>query len=194
MKNLLILLALLTLPAVCLAEASEHMVDTEKSKILWTGRKVTGAHNGHLSLSSGKVSIKDGKVTAGEFTIDMNTIVNEDIKSEGTRKQLEGHLKSDDFFSVAKFPLASFKITGTETKDDKQLITGDLTVKGISNPITIPAVVTEQDGKYVATAKVMMDRSKWDVRYNSGSFFDIKALGDKLIYDDMEIELKLYTR
>ncbi len=174
--------------------ASNYKVDTKKSGINWVGEKVTGKHNGTVNLDSGELKVKDGKFF-GEFTIDMTSITNQDIEDETYKKKLESHLKSDDFFSVEKHPGATFKISAVEKYEAKEgetanhIITGKLTIKDITHEIKFPATISFEKDTFTATAKFTIDRVKWDVRYNSGSFFE--NLGDKLIYDDIQLELNL---
>ncbi|MEX2590589.1 MAG: YceI family protein [Chitinophagales bacterium] len=163
-------------------------VDTKASTLEWIGKKVTGKHNGTIQVKSGNVSLTKGKLS-GNFTIDMTTIENNDLEGEYKTK-LENHLKSDDFFSVEKFPTSTFKITkAVDEGNGKYEITGDLTIKGITNPVTFPATISVIDGELRADANITFDRSKWKVKYGSGSFFD--DLGDKMIYDDVYLSLSL---
>ena len=169
-------------------------VDTTQSHITWLGKKVLGQHDGRVKLADGSVSLdQDGKVVAGAFAIDMSSIENIDMKdSPKDQGKLEGHLKSPDFFNVEKFPTAQFKISSVkEGSEGASEIVGNLTVKGITVPVTIPAKIVEKDGVYTATAELSIDRTKWDIRYNSGSFFDPANLGDKLIKDEIAIGLHL---
>ncbi len=172
-----------------------HKVDVNKSKLGWEGRKVTGAHHGTINLKDGSLEFADGKLSGGEFTIDMNSMVNLDLEDETWNKKLIDHLKSDDFFSVKKYPVAKFKITDVKNYKDSNteanyLLIGDLTIKGITHPIEFPAIVKQEKNTVSASAKIEVDRSKFDVRFGSGSFF--KGLGDKMIYDNftMTVDLK----
>lgn len=161
------------------------------STIKWTGAKVGGSHNGTITLSDGNLEMKDGMLTGGSFEIDMTTINCEDLQGEYKGK-LEGHLKSDDFFGVEKFPKANFSITKAVPQGPgKYKIEGDLTIKGITKSIKFPAIVEESDDAYTATAEITVDRSEYDVKYGSGSFFD--GLGDKVIYDDFTLAVSLTT-
>ena len=174
--------------------AQSYTIDASKSTVNWHGEKVTGEHTGTIQLKSGALNV-DGYKMTGEFQIDMTTIANTDIGSDEMRGKLEGHLKSDDFFSVASHPTATFKITKTSPLKEREgskanfRITGDLTIKGITHEISFPAHVETSEGGVMAKAKVTIDRSKWEVRYGSGTFFD--NLGNKLIYDDFHLELAL---
>lgn len=165
-------------------------VNVDKSEIIWKGYKVTGSHHGIVQLKDGKLDMKDGKLAGGSFVIDMASITVKDMTGEYAQK-LEGHLKSDDFFGVQKFPTAKFVITqaipyGTP---GTYKIVGNLTIKETTKTIKFQANVKEEAGSTVATADIKLDRSEFDVRYGSGSFFD--NLGDKTIYDEFDLEVKL---
>jgi len=169
----------------------EVKVDTDSSKIAWVGKKVTGQHNGTVNIKTGALEMEKGEVIGGSFVIDMSSINVLDLEGE-YKDKLMGHLRSDDFFSVEKHPTAKFVITSinkSEATDATHFIAGDLTIKGITNKITFPANVTVKDGKANAKASFELDRTKWQVKYGSGSFFD--GLGDKMIYDDFELTVNL---
>jgi len=172
----------------------ELTVDTAASKLAWVGKKVTGQHNGTVKIKSGGLEVDGDKITGGSFVIDMTSIDVEDLSGE-MKGKLMGHLRSDDFFSVDKYPTATFTITSVDKSDATNathFIAGDLTIKGKTNKVTFPATVNMVGNKVNATAKFDLDRTKWDIRYGSGSFFD--GLGDKMIYDDFEIDLMLSTK
>lgn len=160
-------------------------VNTDKSEITWKGEKVTGSHYGKVNVKSGKLDIQNDKLVGGKVVVDMTSITNDDLEGEWNTK-LVGHLKSDDFFGVETYPTATFTIQrAVEAANGEYTVTGDLTIKGKTNPIKFKAYL--KDG--VATANITVDRSKYDVRYGSGSFFD--NLGDKTIYDNFDLEVKL---
>lgn len=176
------------------AEKETFTIDTEKSEIRWLGKKLAGKHNGTVKLSSGSVALTEGAITEGTFVLDMLSIMNEDIESPKWRKKLEDHLKSADFFNVSTFPEGKFTIKGSEKQSsDTVLIRGELAIKGISLPVSLVASIAQKGDVYVATGKATIDRTKWDIRYNSGKWFDPATLGDKLIYDDIEIEVTVVT-
>ncbi len=163
-----------------------YNADTEASVLNWKGSKPTGDHNGTVNIKSGYFNVSDDAMT-GEFDIDMTSIVDLDLEAGSKyNTKLVNHLKSEDFFSVEKFPTASFKLSKSEAKGNKTLMTGDLTIKGITHEISFLATV-HQEGKklHVKSDTFTIDRSKWDVKYKSTSFF--ADLGDKFIYDDIEI-------
>ena len=166
--------------------AQKSIINTEKSTIEWTGKKIGGQHEGVIKIKNGSLEIKNDEILAGDFTIDMNTITNTDLKDETYNQKLVGHLKSDDFFGVAKFPTATFKITSaTKFTNDKASITGKITIKGKTESISFDLI----RNKNSYTAKIDVDRSKFDVKYGSTSFFD--SLGDKAINDIFNLNVKL---
>ena len=168
-----------------------YKVETVKSKVVWTGKKVTGEHTGTLLLSEGEVKLNDNEVTGAVVKMDMNSIENTDLSDPEWNKKLVDHLKSEDFFSVEKYPQASFVTTdiSKDTGDTGYKVSGKLTIKGITNEISFPVNV-KVDGNYLtANGIATIDRTKWNIKYGSGSFFS--GLGDKMIYDDFEIEFDL---
>jgi polyisoprenoid-binding protein YceI len=170
--------------------AQEYVADTDKTSIKWEGSKVVaGSHDGTLGLKSGKLSYEDGLIMAGEIVVDMNTLKNLDL--EGSQNErLVNHLKSDDFFSVASFPYASLKVNGSELTDKKTLkINGDLTIKGISNPITFESAVKEDGNSLWFEGVMEIDRSLFNVRFGSGKFFE--NLGDRAINDIFTLDFAL---
>lgn len=165
-------------------------VDGSKSKIAWLAKKVTGSHNGFINISGGTLQVDGSTLTGGSFNVDTRTMTVEDIKDEKGNARLLGHLKSDDFFSVEKHPEATFAITSAKKKSGNTYdITGNLTIKGISQSITFPADVVVSGNQLNAKATVKIDRTKFDIKYRSNSFFE--NLGDKAIYDDFTLDVEL---
>lgn len=169
-------------------------VKPSDSKISWEGKKKIGdAHHGDLSIKSGKLIVSGDKLTGGEFDIDMNSLKVIDVSDEAMNKKLTTHLRSDDFFSVEKFPTARLVITKVVPgKDGKQDITGDLTIKGKKESVTFPADVKVSKNEVTAKSTIAVDRTKYDVRYNSGRFFP--NLGDKIINDEFLVNVDLTAR
>lgn len=178
-------------------EAVTLAANTDESSIKWVGSDVTGkAHNGNINISEGSLDVKDGNLVGGSFTVDMNSIVNLDVENEEYNQKLVGHLKSPDFFSVDSFPTAHFEITSVEayTGDDAftHNITGNLTMKDITKSITFPASVSMSEGAVMATtAPFVIDRSDWNVRFRSVTFFDPAELKDQAINNDIGLEIAL---
>lgn len=168
-------------------------VDVSKSKVTWTGKKFTGEHTGTVQIKAGELQTQNGKLSGGSFTMDMRSITNTDIKDEKYQNKLVGHLKSPDFFGVEKYSTADLVITKTRViNGNKYQVDGNLTIKGISSPISFPAYVNITDDMVVAKADITIDRTKYDIKFKSSSFFD--SLGDGVIYDDFEISVLLYTK
>ena len=172
------------------AKKEVYKIDSQKSSIEWLAKKVTGQHGGTIKLASGQLETNGKALKSGSFSIDMNTIVCTDLQGEYNGK-LIGHLRSEDFFSVEKNPISKFVITKvTAAGTDRANITGNLTIKGITQAITFPASVKKQGDAIVAVAKnVKVDRTKYDIRYGSKSFF--ASIGDKAIDDEFELSINL---
>lgn len=179
-----------------IAFADQLDVVLEQSEITWVGKKVSGEHDGTLGLKSASLEVEDRQITGGKFVFDMNQIENLDIESETYKKKLEDHLKSPDFFDTAKHPEGSFTIKRVKGSidDDKLTIIGDLTLKGITNPVMFDTDLHRMDGGYHAIGTTMIDRTKWDLKYNSGKFFSVTKLGDKLINDQIEVGIEIFAK
>ena len=173
-------------------EDGNYAVSLKQSKVEWVGKKVTGQHNGTVAIKSGSLVIKDGMLKGGEFTMDMATITSTDLEGEYQQK-LNGHLKSADFFGVEQYPEAKFVITTVKEngKNGRFSVTGDITIKETTKEISFDAQLVNSGEGIVAVADIVIDRSEFDVRYGSGSFFD--NLGDKTIYDDFTLSVNLVT-
>ena len=195
-KHLLLFLlipvmAAIAVPSGLLLHVDTFKVDAAASKIEWFAEKATGKHNGTIQMTSGEVFNNHGKL-GGKFVMDMSTITVTDLTG-GSKAKLEGHLKSDDFFSVTKFPASNFEITSVAPKvgaaagEPNFEVTGKLTIKGITNEITFPANITFEGSKMMTKAEVKVDRTKYDIRYGSKTFFN--DIGDKAIADIFTLKL-----
>ncbi len=185
--------AMLLLPALSLSAGpgpiETYKVDLTNSKIAWKAYKVTGEHFGIIKLQSGILQFQDGLLTGGQFVVDMSTIDVQDMDGEYAQK-LEGHLNSDDFFSVQTHKTSSLILSQVKSLGKNQYdIVGDLTIKGITQKISFKATVEQAGAKVMADAAVKIDRSKFDVRYGSATFFG--NLGDKAIYDEFDLTISL---
>lgn len=186
MKNIIknfTVLAIVALVTVSFTTIDKEKKDikTDESKLVWKGYKVTGSHEGTIEIKSGSLMFEDDKLTGGEFVIDMTTINSTDLEGEYKGK-LDGHLKSDDFFGIENHPTASLVFTEVSaTGKNSYSVTGDLTIKGKTNPVSFTISIYGNK----ATASMKVDRSKYDVRYGSTSFFD--NLKDKAIYDEFDL-------
>lgn len=191
-----IMAAVMLLANVAVAEegtkATTYKVDASKSTLKWNGKKVTGEHFGTINLKSGSFTLDGLKLTGGSFEADMNSIVVEDLTDKVYNAKLVGHLKSDDFFSVEKNPTASFAMTKAVAKSGGVYdVSGNLTIKGITKPITFPVTVTPSMSGASVKGTMVVDRAKYDMKFRSKSFFDAATLGDNLVYDDFTIEVNL---
>jgi polyisoprenoid-binding protein YceI len=170
-------------------KAAAYKVDVKGSTVKWTAYKVTGKHFGKISLKSGSIEMSKTKLSKASFEVDMTTLTVEDITGEYADK-LKGHLTSDDFFSVEKHKTAKFVSTKIVPNGKGGFsVTGDLTIKGITKPITFDAVVKNEGGKITGTSAIKVDRTNYDIKYRSGKFF--QDLGDKAIYDEFDLEVSL---
>jgi polyisoprenoid-binding protein YceI len=169
-------------------DGDKKEIKVENSKVVWKGYKVTGSHQGTIDIKSGFLDFNESKLIGGEITINMSTITNTDQEGEYKGK-LEGHLKSDDFFGIEKFPTASIIFTNVKsTGKNSYEVTGDITIKGKTDSVTLDVSIYGNK----ANASLKIDRTKFNVKYGSTSFFD--DLKDKAIYDDFDLvaDLEFY--
>ena len=178
------MLLVLALTIASFSTLKTKSVDVKSSQITWTGHKVTGQHDGTIALKEGSLEFNGATLTGGKFTMDMTSINTTDLEGKSKTK-LDGHLKADDFFGTEKFPTATLKFTEVDALGSDYAVTGDLTIKGITKPITFKMNVT--DGTAIAAFKI--DRTKYDIKYGSASFFD--DLQDKAIYDEFDLNVTL---
>ncbi len=174
------------------AEGAYRLVSAESS-LRWKGKKVGDEHFGKLNLSAGSLNIDlNSDIMGGNFAIDMNSLLVEEPSNKEDNAKLLEHLKSDDFFSVAKYPSVSFVIIKSEPytgADATHQITGDLTIKGITHQITFPAMLIRESDRIMANAQFEIDRTKWHINFKSKSIFP--HIADKFIDDMIGIELNL---
>lgn len=169
---------------------TNYSVDTKTTTATWLAKKVTGQHTGSVSISSGSIITEHGAILGGSFEFDMTTISCSDLTDKGYNDKLIGHLKSDDFFSVEKNPKATFELTKATLKSGNDFdIVGKLTIKGITNEITFPAMIKMDANTIVTVAKIMVNRTKFDIKYGSANFF--ASIGDKAINDDFELNVNI---
>ena len=169
-------------------ENQKFEIVSTQSNIDWVGKKVTGAHNGTIAVKEGELILNDGKLTGGKFIIDTTSIKILDVTDPATNAQFAGHLASDDFFSIEKYPEASLEITSISGNH----VEGNLTIKGITHPVGFDTVVNVNGDTLTATGKLVIDRTKYEMKFRSGNFF--KDLGDTLIYNDFELNVSLTAK
>lgn len=190
--NILLGLGAIALMAFAPAATTTLNVKPAASNIEWYAEKVTGSHYGDIQLKEGTIELEGDQITGGEFVVDMTTINTQDLEG-GSKKKLDGHLKSDDFFGVEAHPTAKFVITEVSplkgVEGFTHTITGDLTIKGNTHSNSFPAKVKIDGEKLAAYGEMTVDRAKYDVRYGSTSFFD--SLGDKAIMDDFTLKVSI---
>ena len=200
MKKLIIAaVAVLSLVAVAFKPATKnattYKVSAEQSTFNWVAKKVTSDHKGSVKIAAGSIETDGKNLTGGNFDIDMTTITCTDLTGEWNEK-LIGHLNSPDFFSVDNFKTANLKIKsaneikGVKAGADNYNVVADLTIKGITKEITFPAfVVIKKTGEVVANASFDIDRTAYDIKYGSKSFFE--GIGDKAIDDKFNVKVRI---
>jgi len=167
-------------------------VSVTDSKLTWSGKRVNYGHLGSVDLSKGELFFDNKTFVGGYFVIDMKSIRDLDLEDEKKAGRLVGHLKSADFFDVEKYPETRYEIKSVrkeKSDNGNYVVSGDLTVKGITNSESFPVLISIDQKKITAKGIVTFDRTKYEVRYGSGSFFD--DLGDKMIHNDIQIEVDL---
>ncbi len=166
------------------------IIDAKESVVTWKGSSAMGAHTGFVSISKGKLMIEKSQLVSGTVEVDMNTIQDE---IHGSDNNLIKHLKDPDFFDVKKFPISTIVITEVASiNGENKKVTGNLTIKGITHAVSFPATMEIKDGIFKANGRLVIDRTKWDVRYNSGKFYD--NLADKTISDSIEFIMKIVAK
>jgi polyisoprenoid-binding protein YceI len=169
------------------AVTSTLKIDTTKSDVKWLGKKVTGEHKGTVKVKGGELQITGDSLTGGTVEVNMTSIAVTDLTDKTMNDKLVGHLKSDDFFGVAKNPTATLVIKNVQPgADGKLVVSGDLTIKGITKPVNFPADINVSNDKVTAKGTAVINRTDFDVRYGSKKFFE--DIGDKMIYDEFELE------
>ena len=173
------------------AKTTTYNIDVDKSVLTWNGKKVTGEHTGPVKAEKGYLTLSGNQLIGGVVAIDLRTMTSTDLKdNKEYHDKLINHLKSDDFFSVAKHPVATFKITKVKaTAGNVADVTGDLTIKGITNPVTFPVMYSVSGNTLTASGKATINRAKFEIKFGSKSFFD--NLGDKVIYDDFTVDMNI---
>ncbi len=186
MKNIRYILALLVVFGATSLFAQTQKFSKKDTEIKWLGNKVGGSHDGTIDLKEGMLTWDNDKISSGKFVVDMKSIKNTDIENADYNKKLVDHLISDDFFGAEEFPVAVLEITeGSSFNDGKSMLKGSLTIRDKTHPVEFEVV--KSTDKMVA--KLTIDRSNYDVKFRSKSFF--KNLGDKLIYDDFTLEITI---
>jgi len=169
-------------------ENKKFEIVSTQSNIDWVGRKITGAHNGTIAVKAGELMLNDGKLTGGKIIVDVASIKILDVTDPATNAQFAGHLASDDFFSTEKYPEAVLEIASVAANH----VEGNLTIKGITHPVGFDVAVNVNGDQLTATGKLVIDRTKYAMKFRSGNFF--KDLGDTLIYNDFELSISVTAK
>ncbi len=176
----------------------KYAFDVENSSVEWSGSKTLIADyvdTGKITISGGYIVFAGGMPTEGSLTVDMKTIMAQKTGKGDGEDGLSKHLKSADFFDVENNPEAVFTLKSTtpvEGEAYKVLLLGDMTIKGITQEITIPAEVYTQGGKTFIKADTKLDRTLWNIRFGSDKFFD--NLANNVISDLFEVEFQLVVK
>ncbi len=175
-----------------LEKSQSYKVDNHASKINWLAKKVTGGHNGAIGISSGMFHVQNDVATDASLYIDIRSITDADLTDKNSNDKLVTTLKGETFFNSAKYPGATFVSTSVvHTSGLQYTVKGKLTIKGITNEVSFPATIIINKNKLTATAKISVDRTKFDIKIRSKSFFE--NLGDKVIYDNFDLDITLFA-
>ncbi|MCB0348381.1 MAG: YceI family protein [Bdellovibrionales bacterium] len=186
------ILTALILVAQTPAFAESLSVDTKASSVEWVGAKVTGSHTGQVPVTEGSIEVDKGAIQKAKVTVDLSKMTNKDLTGEYHTKLLN-HLKSDDFFAVSKHPTANIVINSAKKLSGKQYqFTGDLTIKGVTKPVSFKGDVTDANGTLKVNGNLSFDRTAYGIKYNSGKFF--QSLGDKLINDEVKLTFTMVAK
>ena len=193
MKKTSLIVLIIVFIGFPLTAQKKHAADPTATQITWTGKKLGKEHVGTIGLKEGYITIEKNAITGGEFLVDMTTIKNTDLKDEKMNGMLIGHLKSDDFFGVEKYPASKLVLTGgSKFINGTATVKGVMTIKQASHPVEFTVKESTAGGVKTYTAVITVDRSLYDVRYGSGKFFT--DLGDKAISDEFTLEVTLVAK
>ncbi|TDO23786.1 YceI family protein [Pedobacter duraquae] len=168
------------------------MIDSKESVIKWKGSSLNGlnAQAGYIYLSKGELRIENGQLVGGTVEVDMNTI---EDKNHGRDNKLVNHLKDPDFFEVKRFPFSTISITRVNSvNSDHKQVTANLTIKGITKPVAFQTKTEITDETIKANAKLVIDRTKWDVRYKSAKFY--ANLANQTMSDSIEFDIQIVAK
>ena len=176
----------------------EYKLQPQLSTLGWEGKAVTHGHVGTMQFTSGDLQVDGNQIVGGTVTVNMKSMKATDITDAENHAKFVGHMSSDDFFGAEKFPTSTFKITsvkpiaGAAANANNATITGDMTIKGVTQSISFPAKVGVKNGVAAATGKATIDRTKFGLKYGSKTFFD--SIGDKAIYDEFTLDFNVVAK
>ena len=180
------------------AAVATYKVQPQLSTLGWEGKAVTHGHNGTMQFTGGDLQVRNNMVTGGTVTVDMKTMKATDITDAENHAKFVGHMTSDDFFGVATNPTSTFKITsikpiaGAKADADNVTITGNMTIKGVTQSISFPAKAGVKNGVAAVSGKATIDRTKFGLKYGSKSFFS--SIGDKAINDTFDLTFNVVAK
>jgi polyisoprenoid-binding protein YceI len=183
-------------PTAATAAVETYKVQPQLSTLGWTGKKVGGQHSGTIALKDGTMQVKGSQIVGGTFVADMTSLKNTDLTDADYNAKLVGHLKSEDFFGVEKNPAATFVITSIkalkgDANGNNATITGNLTIKGKTNPLSFPAKVGVKNGVAAATGTATIDRTKYNVTFGSTLF---GTAADKAVDDNFTLTFNVIAK
>ena len=179
-------------------DSETFYIDTEKSIVRWTGRNLVNQHTGELKVESGHMKFENGALQEATVISDFESLTCTDIPEGKMNQGLIAHLKSPDFFEADKYPKVRFqlngvrKIEGATSGRPNHNVSGELEMRGLTNPIEFEAIITRVDSLWVVQANLDVDRTRWGSRYGSGRFFE--ALGKHLVNDHISLQIQLFSK
>lgn len=185
MKKPILVVAFIFTLASAFAQKTNLSIDTKASSIKWEAKKVVGGHVGTINIKSGTVQTEKSKIVAGEFVIDMNSLLCTDAP------KLTAHLKNEDFFNVPQYSTAKFVITKVDNSKATPVVTGNLTIKDKTKAISFPIKVTNSTANTLEAEAtgIKINRIDFDIKYHSASFFS--DLGNRAIEDEFTLDVKI---
>lgn len=190
MKNFIV--ALMTMTSIA-AYAQTYKIDPSASKVVYVGKKINGEHTGTITLKNGTLIFKGEELVGGEFVSDMNSLTSTDITDPEYNAKYVSHMKSPDFFNTEKFSESKLVVKGSKKTDKGLEVTGDLTMIGVTKPVTFVISDLKKSGNLLTgKTNMTLNRTTWGLTYGSKSFF--KNLGDKVIYDDFTLAVDITAK
>ncbi len=188
LKSITAIFLLLCSVPIYAQSSFQFKIDSKNSIIHWKGFKPMGSQSGTIKLLSGIVEVENDIIIEGNFVADMNTITD-----NGGSAKLEKHLKSVDFFNTKIYPISKFNIKTIENIEGKTYLVGDLTIKNITKQITIPVtILINQNTVKITTETFKIDRTDFNVKYKSKSFFN--NLKDSFIRDKFDLQITIIAK
>lgn len=171
----------------------KYKIDASKSTVKWTAKSATGGHFGKVQIANGGFEYDGKSFFSGTVVMNMTSISVDDLEDASRKERLTNHLKNDDFFAADKFPEATLVISGSKPgKSAGQLeITGNLTIKGITKPVSFPVSVKGAGSNLEAEGTITIDRIEYDIKYRSKHVLDPSALANRLIHDEFTLDFKV---